>query len=111
MNLRTSFIAISGLVSYMAAIQRDPSKTTKETIDNETYRIRVYDEIEHTDYDARIEIERNSDRETWQFHIDEHGIAHYYSTTAVDDLLATPTIPSWVELVCYEIGIETIEAE
>jgi hypothetical protein len=65
--------------------------------------------ISHDDYEGRVEIERDSDGETWQFHVDEHSAAHYLMTTAVDDVLVTPEIPEWVELVLGEIGINRIE--
>lgn len=90
----------------MAVSQPDPLRTTTETIDDTEYRIRVYDDADH---EVRVEVERDLDGERWQFHVDEHGIAHYHTTTAAEDLLATPEIPEWVVLVLHEIGIEEIE--
>jgi len=41
--------------------------------------------------------------------MDEEGTAHYLTTTAVDDLAATPELPEPIEILLKGFGVEGIE--
>lgn len=88
----------------MSRSQR-PDRIEHEKVNGKRARVRIY----HSDseYYTRIEVERD---DSWEFGIDQEGVAELVSTSDVSDgLAAEPDLPEWLVETLYGIGISEIQ--
>lgn len=87
----------------MSQSQR-PDRIERAKVDGEKAKVQIY----HSDpeYYTRIEIER---AESWEFGIDEEGVAQLVTTTDLGEGLVTESdLPDWMVETLYGIGVSEI---
>lgn len=91
------------------ASSQTPRRSNTIYSEGEKYRIQIYDASADPDYSGEIALLRDETDERWRFGVDDDSVAHFLTTTAVDDLAATPEIPAWVQELLAGVGIEGVE--
>jgi len=82
-----------------------PDRIEHKKVNGEKATIRFYHS--DPDYQARIEV---SYADTWEFGVDDEGVATLVSTTVTtDDLVADPEIPEWLVETLYGFGLSEVE--
>ncbi|QLH83412.1 hypothetical protein [Halosimplex pelagicum] len=82
-----------------------PDRIEHEKVNGETATTRFY--LSDPDYEARVEVSRS---ESWEFGVDDEGVAELVSTTdSVDDLAAEAELPDWLVEMLYGFGLSEIE--
>jgi hypothetical protein len=87
-----------------------PAETDVVWIDDEKYRVRLYDSHPSPSRNGRIEVIQDADGEQWAFSVDQDSVVHFEETTMeIPDLAATPEIPNWVAYLLGGFDIRKIE--
>ena len=90
-----------------------PRERTEIEYDGDAVTLELYDE---TDAAGRVEIARDreteggTDAETWTFTLTQEMVAEFRNSSTVDDLLADPDIPEWVEEVLELSQVEAVRS-